>query len=407
MIRTVGCSLLFWFDVFLLSSSIGMIRSSAAAWFSTPSFTLVRTHHLRHRLSALFQHSAAAHEGDRPQPQMNMEEEVTEDEKLIQLTRLYLERIGFESTSTYKSNYNRSDMDMAPLFGQQDLPNLQRLLDGHLRRVPFENMDQHHHPAGAAVTTDKNDDENSNTHNAPAIPRLPVHQLPSLNVMNSVTKIVHHHRGGFCYEVNFAFSWLLRQLGYSVRLAVADVGCSQVTPGHVVLLVDNLLSSNSTSTRSSASVLVDVGFGCPGVCDVVLPLVYNQTVADPHGDLFRFDQLVDSVEDPFQGRFDTVLLRTRKDTGEEEPMYRFHSMDDMEYEAAEFAAGLHHVLTVSPTFNQKRLCVISTETGHITLGKDYIKWVEQWKTVRHIDLPTETAWREALQSHFGVNLCIR
>ena len=78
---------------------------------------------------------------------------------------------------------------------------------------------------------------------------------------------------------------------------------------------------------------MDVGFGCPGVCDVILPLESNQIYEDYHGDLFRFDN--DQSQYPLhEGRFDTVLYRTRVDTpNEENPMYRFHSKDDMDNDA--------------------------------------------------------------------------
>ena len=32
-----------------------------------------------------------------------------------------------------------------------------------------------------------------------------------------VNKIVREHRGGFCYELNSSFGWLLRQLGFVVE----------------------------------------------------------------------------------------------------------------------------------------------------------------------------------------------
>ncbi|NBI29299.1 arylamine N-acetyltransferase family protein [Chengkuizengella marina] len=36
-------------------------------------------------------------------------------------------------------------------------------------------------------------------------------------------KIVRNHRGGFCYEVNGLFHWLLKQLGYKVRMISSTI----------------------------------------------------------------------------------------------------------------------------------------------------------------------------------------
>jgi arylamine N-acetyltransferase len=343
----------------------------------------------------------------------------------LQTQKKYLERIGF------------SQKEIAALLDDDHFsPNfqmLQRLLSAHLLTVPFENLDQHHHPAHGDNTPE-------------ILRKTEDNGLPTLNVMRSVEKIAYQHRGGFCFELNFSFCWLLRSLGYETRLVLTDVGCKQETPAHVVILVDgiSLPSSTTTTTTTSSSnydddedgcngddvcttaILVDVGFGCPGVCDVLLPLQYNHVTMDPHGDIFRFDvdnigststtdqeknsktivgndAIAIAIANP-SSRYNTALYRTRIDTGTEEPMYRFHSDDALDYDSEEFAAGLHRVLNISPTFTGKRLCVVSTDKGHITLGKDYIKWVEQWKTVKQIELPTETNWRDALQNYFKIEL---
>jgi len=296
---------------------------------------------------------------------------------------LYLDRIGFAPDEA-----NKIISAAAP-----SVENLQKILTAHLLAVPFENMDQHEHPACSSSS-------GSSNNNAPLVPRKQPADLPSLNdIEKTLTKIIHKRRGGFCFELNFAFGWLLRNLGYSVRFALADVSCQQIIPAHVVILVDGLLLLPTDA--SPTTVLVDVGFGTPGVCEVVLPLEYDQPRTNPFGDVFRFDALRDHA------RFDTTLYRTRIYTkpDEEEPMYRFQSNDDMPMESNEFEKGLHHVLNNSPTFNGKRLCVLSTEKGHLTLGKDYIKWVDQGGSkVTRKELSTETLWRNALEDHFGVIL---
>jgi N-hydroxyarylamine O-acetyltransferase len=70
-------------------------------------------------------------------------------------------------------------------------------------------------------------------------------------------KIVIARRGGFCYELNGLFAWLLRQVGYEVTHLNARVYNRQGQPGidfdHLALLV--------RVPHQSGRWLVDVGFG--------------------------------------------------------------------------------------------------------------------------------------------------
>jgi N-hydroxyarylamine O-acetyltransferase len=73
------------------------------------------------------------------------------------------------------------------------LPTLQALHQVHLLAVPFENLDI---SLGRAIVLDE---------------------------ASLWTKIVEHHRGGFCYELNGLFAQLLRALGFQVDLLSAAV----------------------------------------------------------------------------------------------------------------------------------------------------------------------------------------
>ena len=99
----------------------------------------------------------------------------------------------------------------------------------HLLSVPFEDLTVH---SGGRVRLD----------------------LPLL-----YDKIVNRRRGGFCYEMNGLFSWLLSELGFQVTLLSGQVK-SYVTGrygppfDHLILMV----------TLEGRRWLVDVGFGVPG-----------------------------------------------------------------------------------------------------------------------------------------------
>src|SRR4051812_40407997 len=80
----------------------------------------------------------------------------------------YLERIGYNG----------------PLDGSAD--SLAALQERHLHTVPYENFD--------------------------ILRRLPL----SLDTRDLFDKIVVRRRGGYCFELNALFGWLLRELGYPV-----------------------------------------------------------------------------------------------------------------------------------------------------------------------------------------------
>lgn len=122
----------------------------------------------------------------------------------------YLSRIGFSGPT------------------EPTLEVLRSLHASHLRSVPFENLTIH---SGGRVRLD----------------------LPLL-----YEKIVDQRRGGFCYEVNGLFSWLLRTLGFQLTMLSAQVrsrlsGFYGPPFDHLVLMV----------TVDGQRWLCDVGFGVP------------------------------------------------------------------------------------------------------------------------------------------------
>jgi N-hydroxyarylamine O-acetyltransferase len=111
-----------------------------------------------------------------------------------------------------------------------DLVTLSELQRAHVTSVPFEtfsiNGDPHSNRAGRGVDL----------------------SIPSL-----YRKIADTHRGGFCFELNGAFGWVLRSLGYDVtRVAARMVTDIEMPANHHSLLV-----------ALDRPYLVDVGMGAP------------------------------------------------------------------------------------------------------------------------------------------------
>ena len=106
------------------------------------------------------------------------------------------------------------------------LASLQDLLTRHLETVPFENLD------------------------------IVVGTTQALSTANVLHKVVSEGRGGFCYELNEAFRWLLDDLGFVVRRIQARVwqrDAERFGPpfDHLALVV----------SLPDGDYLVDVGYG--------------------------------------------------------------------------------------------------------------------------------------------------
>ncbi len=121
----------------------------------------------------------------------------------------YLQRIGFNADPT------------------PDLETLTALHQAHIHSVPFENIDVQ---LGIPLT---------------------------ISVQDAYRKIVERGRGGWCYEQNGVFGWVLSSLGYEVTRIAANVMREErgavATANHLCLLVKIPGCDNKY--------LVDVGFG--------------------------------------------------------------------------------------------------------------------------------------------------
>ncbi|XP_077541170.1 arylamine N-acetyltransferase-like [Haemaphysalis longicornis] len=177
--------------------------------------------------------------------------------------------------------------------GAPDLNTLRVLVDEHLKKVTFENIDV---LLGRRIDLDAN---------------------------SLFSKIVQRGRGGYCFELNSLFARLLRSMGYSLRLRMARVrwGMPRDTPHtlkqHLVLIVDML----------GEEYLVDVGFGGPNIF-VPLPLATGLESAD-HPFTLRALNDADGCESG------TLELRVRR-RGDFLPIYRIEPRDTLWEDIAPF-----------------------------------------------------------------------
>lgn len=192
----------------------------------------------------------------------------------------------------------------------QQLSELQRL---HMASIPFENLD--------------------------VIRRIPIY----LNLNTIYEKIVLRNRGGYCYELNGLFHWLLTQLGYDASLIAATVfrpnGHWAKPETHAAILV-----------RMDEPYLVDVGFGDSTVRPIPLNGIPQTDVSGTY-----------AVQPSGNGVFD--LIRTRN--GESRPLYRFSTI---EKRLADFHEGcVFNQVSPESTFTHVDIVTKATAAGRTTL----------------------------------------
>jgi len=249
----------------------------------------------------------------------------------------YLERIGFDGEP------------------EPDAGALRELHRAHLLTVPFENLDIH---LGRRIV---------------------------LDVAALERKVVSERRGGFCYELNGAFSTLLRAIGFQVSLLEARVrkgdGSGFGPPfDHLLLRV--------RCPDSPDQWLADVGFGDSYLEPLRFQVGLQQ--ADLTGS-YRIEPAGGVLE----------LLRRSADGGGWDAEHRF-STDP--HELASFQAMCHyHQTSPHSPFTQRRVCSLATPTGRLTLRDDRLIVTDGGhRSERPID--GEPAFLEALLEHFGVRL---
>jgi len=228
--------------------------------------------------------------------------------------------------------------------------NLRSLHRAHLFSIPFENLD------------------------------ISLRRKIVLNEAAILNKVVADHRGGFCYELNYAFSALLRALGYQVTLLSARVARANGGEGpefdHLTLRVD-----------LEEPWLADVGFGESFLQPLRLQPSLEQS--DPAG-VFRLVRIGE--------RFRMEKL----DPGDcWKPQYSFSPQP----RRLEEFSGMCHYHQTSPdsSFTQTRICSRATPDGRTTLADLKLIITSKGKRTESM-LASEEEWIRVLSEQFGIHI---
>ena len=225
---------------------------------------------------------------------------------------------------------------------------LRDLHRAHLLSIPFENLDIHR---GVPIV------------------------LEQEALFN---KIVERKRGGFCYELNGSFGWLLRQLGFEVTMLSAAVATGEGGFGpefdHMALLV-----------QLDEPWLADVGFGDCFLEPV--PVDRNEPWQDREG------SYVVTRDGPYD------LLLQARNSEDWRPQYRFNRQP---HDLSEFnAMSLYHQTSPESHFTKGRICTRATENGRVTLSE--MRLITTRGATRSEQLlASESEHEAALSQHFDI-----
>src|SRR5262245_43873383 len=208
----------------------------------------------------------------------------------------------------------------------------------HIATVPFENLDIH---LGVPI----------------------VLSLPAF-----YDKIVTRRRGGFCYELNGLFGWLLEELGFEVVLHSARVA----SPGRLSPEFDHLVLSVVLEDRWVA----DVGFGVSSLDPLRLG-----------GDTGEY-----SVVEQ-----DSAWVVKRGD----DPAYLFslaaHRLEEFE------GRSVFHQTSPESHFTRNPVCTLATPSGRVTIaGRRLI--VTSGERVEEHEIHDRDIYRDLLRERFRIEL---
>lgn len=243
----------------------------------------------------------------------------------------YLARIGYEGSREPTA---------------QTLAALQR---AHMTSVPFESLDCY---LGNPVVVDRD---------------------------ANYAKIVERGRGGFCFELNGMFSWLLEQLGFRVTLLAARpvFGEGQMAPpfAHLTLQVD-----------LEERWLADVGFGM----SFLEPLRMNDAEI----------QIRDGRPYRVEGNDDGWMMWDL--SGDEPGGFRFtlepRALQDFAGMCAEYSTDPDSIFVQSAVYALSR-----PPDGYVQLSRSKLN-VRENGVLTVTELSDDDEWQRLLFEHFGVRL---
>lgn len=238
---------------------------------------------------------------------------------------------------------------------QPDAQTLQGLHLAHMRQVPFENLD---------------------------IGRKRPIRLAKEALWD---KIVMQGRGGFCYELNGMFAWLLQQIGFQVTYLNARVfngrdGTLGIDFDHLALLVQ--------VPGETGRWLADVGFGD----SFEEPLRFEERSEQSQGLRgYRIEQTSDGY-----------ITWQRNYDGSWERHY-FFDLQPRDFPIDFEAACLYHQTSPASSFTRGSIISRATPTGRVSLEDGWLILTENGRCIKR-PLQEADEYRDLLKRYFDISL---
>ena len=236
-----------------------------------------------------------------------------------------------------------------------DLETLRGLQLAHMLSVPFENLDIV--PLGRTI------------------------QLDEISLWN---KIIERRRGGFCYELNGLFAWLLKQIGFDVTYLNARVfnreGKLGIEFDHLVLLV--------RFPDESSRWLADVGFGD----SFTEPLNFEHIGEQVQGlRAYRLEQMPEG-RISWQRNYDGTWER------------QFFFYPQPRNFPSDYEAGcLYHQTSPQSSFTRGSIVSIATPDGRVTLEEKRLIVTKDGRREEKV-VANHEEYTLLLKEHFGIVL---
>jgi len=197
-------------------------------------------------------------------------------------------------------------------------------------------------------------------------------------------KIIIHRRGGFCYELNGLFAWLLKQIGFNVTYLNARVfnreGELGIDFDHLALLVR--IPNHPTAW------LADVGFG------------------DSFNEPLRFDEQGEQVQGLRAYRLEKTpegyITWQRNYDGLWERLY-FFDLEPHKFPEEYEPACLYHQTSPESSFTRGSIISRATPNGRVSLEDGWLTLTSNGTREKR-PLADQEEYQALLKEHFGLEL---
>lgn len=206
--------------------------------------------------------------------------------------------------------------------------------------------------------------------------RIPV----SLNLDDIFEKVIHHHRGGYCFELNFLFQELLKDFGYETR----SIFCRPFSGEGVKLPLTHRLTLVYLDKKTWVA---DVGLGGNGWIDPLL--------LEPDIEQTQWNRTYRIIKDDTQGYLVQIKSGDTYRNGV--------AFSTTPAEESDFIMSNHYTSSHPDSpFVNRIMCTLPTPSGRYTIRDTKLK-IETNGCIQETELEIQT-FEDILRRYFNITL---